>query len=154
MNTEVKFQPIDKNLAYELLDFATHGKIGQSLTIDNVTYKLDHISIGTSQFWRSRSASVYYRTGRSVIRISDHWSANPSRPRSRKANCGEIGGKWEWSEDGSDQFWKSGATWTIDTSESLEWSRYTRKYPWVMHAGKAGLSVLNRSVSHWKEKAA
>lgn len=148
---KVRFQPIDSSLAEKLLDFATHGKVGQSIVIDGVEYRLDHISVGKNSFWRSRSASVYYRTGRSVIRISDHWSANPSRPRSRKANCGEIGAKWEWDEDHEDQVWKSGATWLIDTAKSVEWSRYAGRYPWVMHAGKAGLVALNKSVNHWSK---
>lgn len=149
--TTVTFKSISSDLAAKLLDFATYGKIGQSLSIDGVEYRLDFISIGKNRFWRSRSASVYFRTGRSVIRISDHWSANPARPRSRKANCGEIGGKWEWDEDGSDQHWKTGATWVIDTADSVDWGRYAGRYPWVMHAGKAGLSVLNKSVDHWTE---
>ena len=112
---KVKFKPIDSSLAEKLLDFATRDKVGQSIVVNGTWYRLDHISVGKNSFWRSRSASVYYRTGRSVVRISDHWSANPSRPRSRKANCGEIGDKWARAEDQEDQGWKTCANWLMAT---------------------------------------
>jgi hypothetical protein len=137
MSITVRFTEIEDNVARELLDFATRKNIGQAITVDGVEYVLDGISQGSSAFWRSRGLSIYYRAGRSVVRISDHWSQSNHHERSRKFNCGRIGGHQ--------------AHWIIDNSAParLTFDRYAGKYPWTMLAGKSGLVQLNKSVPHW-----
>ena len=135
----VTFREVDDSLAQSLLAFATRKNIGQGLEIDGVDYTLDGIFQSSSAFWRSRGLSIYYRTGRSIIRISDHWSRSNHHARSRKFNCGCIGGH--------------NALWCIDNKSParLSLDRWGGKYPWLMLAGRAGLIQLNKSVPHWKE---
>lgn len=131
----VKFKEIDKNLALKLLDFVSPKNLNKSITIDGVEYIFDFMSKNSSQFWKSRGLSVYFKTNKSIIRISDHWAKSNYNEKSRKLNCGSIGGK----------------TWIIDnkTDEKIIFFKYAGKYPWAMLAGKAGLSKLNKSADHW-----
>jgi hypothetical protein len=133
----ITFQQIPNELAYRLLAFASKTRMGRTIEIDGKAYKLDHISQNSSQFYKSRGMSVYFRVDRSVIRISDHWCASNHHPRSRKLNCGSISGQF----------------WAIDngTADTLSWMPYAKQYPWVMLAGRAGLSVLNQTCDHWIE---
>lgn len=158
MNTTalVNFAPVPAATTRKLLDFAQRNNLGKTIEIDGETYVLDHMSIGKSAFFRSRSCSIYYKVGRSIIRISDHWSHTPDRPRSRKLNCGQIGGKFvpSFDEDGyyERSQWKTGSVWALPAGmERIQWTRYAGKYPWELYAGRAGLVKLNKSVDHWKE---
>ena len=98
----VRFKEIPDAQARLLLDFAERKNIGKSLDIEGVEFNLDAIFLNSSGFWRSRGLSIYFRTGRSVVRISDHWSESKHHDRSRKLNCGPLG-----SHD---------AVWAIDNS--------------------------------------
>lgn len=154
----VTFKPIPATLANKLLTFAQRKNIGKQTEIDGSVYTLDHMSIGTSAYFRSRSCSIYYRVNRSVIRISDHWSHTPDHPRSRKLNCGEIRGRWQhhYDDDGyhTETRWKPGVIWQLPAgAERIQWTSYTGKYPWELYAGSAGLTVLNKSTDHWKQGA-
>lgn len=133
----ITFRPIPDTIANQLLEFATRPRIGKSIDIEGETYTLDYISQNSNRFFQSRGMSVYYRVGRSVVRISDHWSASNHHPRSRKLNCGSISGQF----------------WGIDNSSAntLSWGRYAGQYAWVMLAGRAGLSRLNKTCDHWIE---
>lgn len=131
-----KFREIPTAVARELIGFIDRRNIGKSLEIDGVSYTLDYISHNSSAFWRSRGLSVYFRTRRSVIRISDHWSSSNGFERSRKLNCGPISGK----------------TWVIDNTSRtrLACFKYAGRFPFEMLAGICGLSVLNRECDHWQ----
>lgn len=133
------FQEIPAPLAMALIDFIDRRNIGKSIEFEGVEYVLDFISHNTSAFFQSRGLSVYFRTGRSVIRISDHWSASNHNARSGKLNCGLISGK----------------RWEIDnrSTRKLACFRYAGRFPFQMLAGKCGLSVLNRECDHWKVAA-
>lgn len=142
----VRFRPISKELTHALLAFASNKNLGQTIEIGGETYTLDYLSVGRSSYWRSRSASVYYRVGRSVVRISDHWSAMREHPRSQKLNCGCIGGGY----DEETNTYKPSAYWELHGAQEVEhWALYAGRYPWRMFGGRAGLSVLNRGTTHW-----
>ena len=131
----INFKSIDEKLATELLDFAQYSNIGQITEIDGASYKLDHISRSSSSFFKSRGLSIYYRHKKSVIRISDHWSASVGNDRSRKLNCGLI----------------DGHKWIVSKSEKVETHKFGGgKYAFQMLAGIAGLSTLNKTCEHWK----
>lgn len=133
----VTFTEIDDRITVALLQFAERKHVGKPITIDGVDYTLDGIFHSTSQFFRSRGLSIYFRTGRSIVRISDHWSRSNHHPRSRKFNCGPLGGYAAW--------------WVIDNRSParVSFDRYAGKYPWTMLAGRAGLTAVNKSVPHW-----
>lgn len=129
------FKQIPNDLANKLLAFVDRRNLGKSTEIDGVSYTLDHISQNSSKFWKSRGLSVYFRAGRSVIRISDHWSKSTGNDRSRKLNCGFIGDcQWFIDNDG-------GAPLSLD--------KYAGKFPWKMLAGKCSLATLNKTCDHW-----
>lgn len=132
----VRWKPVPYELVETLLAFVHANNVGKAIAVDGVEYVLDHISHNTNAFWRSRGLSVYYRVGRSVIRISDHWSKTNHHPRSRKLNCGAIAGAW----------WELADT---TATQPHAFSYRSGKYPWKLLAGKAGLSKLNKSVDHW-----
>ena len=131
----ITFKPISDEIALQLIAFVNQRNLGKSITIDGKTYTLDHISIGKSAFWKSRSYSVYFRVGRSVVRISDHWSETTHHPRSQKLNCGAI----------------RSAYWVLadKSRQTLESTYQSGQYPWALKAGIAGLTALNKSVDHW-----
>lgn len=134
MIASAKFKPIDPALAKKLLAFVGRPNLGHAVEIDGVTYTLVYISQNSSAFFRSRGLSVYFKTGRSIVRISDHWSESIGNDRSRKLNCGSISGK----------IWvMAGAT------ARIEFGKYAGKYPWVMLAGKCGLTSLNKTCDHF-----
>lgn len=135
--SKVTFRQIPDTIANALLDFASRPNIGKSIDVAGETYTLDYISQNSSRFFQSRGISVYFRVGRSVVRISDHWCQSNRHDRSRKLNCGSISG----------QFWR------IENRDAgtLFWGRYSGAYPWVMLAGRAGLNVLNKTCDHWIE---
>lgn len=124
----VKFNGVANALTHHLLDFATRNNLGKTTTFNNQKYTLDFLSIS------DKSCSIYYRTRRSVIRISDHWSCCHERPKSRKFNCGSI----------------SGHFWMLDRpTEPIgfkRWSGFKRS----MLAGQCSLAVLNKSCAHWR----
>lgn len=131
-----KFSPIRPELARELLTFVSAANVGKAIEIEGKTYRLDHISRNSSRFFQSRGLSIYFRTGRSVIRISDHWGASVGNEKSRKLNCGSISGKF----------------WTLaGPTDRLSFDRWAGKYPWVMLAGICGLASLNKTCDHWSE---
>lgn len=133
----VAWRAVPDDLARALLEFANHRNLGKTLEVEGATYVLDYISRSSSSFHVSRGLSVYYRTKRSVIRISDHWTASRGFPRSRKLNCGPI-----------DRYW-----WYVKNrpGESISFAGLgAGKYPFRMIAGIAGLAVLNKSCPHWR----
>lgn len=132
------FKEIDSNLAYTLLNFASYKNLGKTIDINGVNYTLDYISMHRRGFGGSRGLSVYFTVGRSVIRISDHWSKTNHHPRSRKFNCRQIDSAW----------------WELDdkSKDTIEFSKLSAgKYPWVLKAGICGKSKLNKTVPHWKK---
>lgn len=131
----VNFKPIEPALAAELMGFVHAKNINQSITIDGTEYTLDFISHNTNARRQSRSLSVYFSVGRSIIRISDHWSES-AYSRSQKLNCGQIDSAW----------------WTALKSEAFSYDGYRAgRYPWKLLAGIAGKTALNKSVPHWKK---
>lgn len=131
----VNFRPVPEKLTRQLLNFVQTKNLGKSITIDGTEYTLDYIS--ESHRKTSRGLSIYFRVERSILRISDHWSQTAGNPRSRKLNCGRI----------------DTAYWALDNhpaSQPLTFTWHAGKYPWRVMAGKAGLSILNKSVTHWK----
>lgn len=134
--SQVTFKQIDQNLAQQLIDFMNSRNIGKSIVIDNIKYTLEHISLNKNQFFGSRGLSVYYKTGKSIIRISDHWAKSKHYDRSRKLNCGLISGK----------------NWCINNKPDTKvyCSTYAGKYAFEMLAGIAGLSKLNKTCDHFK----
>lgn len=63
----------------------------RKFSVDGKTYTLSFASENKSSFWKSRSKSFYFIQGKSLIRISDHWSKSlPEYSRSQKLNCGFI----------------------------------------------------------------
>lgn len=130
------FKQIPADLARHLISFVDRRNLGKSIDIGGKAYTLDHISHNTSAFWRSRGLSVYFRTGRSVIRLSDHWSKSNGFERSRKLNCGLI----------------SGQDWQIENRDmnKLYCEKYAGRFPFEMLAGKCGLSKLNKTCEHWR----
>lgn len=137
--TTANFKQIDDALANQLLAFVRTNNIGKSITIDGKIYTLDHISQSSSQFFQSRSISIYFRTGRSIIRISDHWSRSNHHPKSRKFNCGSLGGHF--------------CQWVIDdkTPTTLDCTYRCGKFAHKMLAGICGLTVLNKTAPHWNK---
>lgn len=121
MSYFVNFTPISNKLAYQLLEFVDRRNIDKSIVIDGKTYKLNHISVNSNQFWKSRGFSCYFRVDRSIVRISDHWASSVGNDKSRKLNCGQISGK----------------RWNIGISDRLFFGKYAGKYSWVLLAGKA-----------------
>ena len=131
----VQFTPInDPDLVAALLDFAMHKNIGKVITVQGTDYELDYISESHRPI--GRGLSIYYRVGRSILRISDHWSRTQGYERSRKLNCGGIDTAW----------WE-----LVGPAREYSFNRYSGTYPWRMLAGKAGLGKLNKSVDHWKK---
>lgn len=128
------FKPVSRDIAQRLADFICSKNVGKSVAINGETYRLDYISRNSSQFFRSRGLSAYFRVGRSVVRISDHWSKSKGHERSRKLNCVSISGK-QWELAGR--------------SEKIYLSWQSGKYPWVLLAGRCGLSSLNKTCDHF-----
>lgn len=136
MNSIAKFKPIDPALARALLEFVDRRNLGKTVEIDGQDYVLSYISQNSNAFFQSRGLSIYFKTARSIIRISDHWSKSLGNDRSRKLNCGSISGK----------------TWILDgATDRISFDRYAGKYPWVMLAGRCGLASLNKTCDHWSE---
>lgn len=136
--SRVLFKPVSASLARELISATAGRSIGKSIDIDGQSYTLDHVSRSNHRLFKSRGISIYWRVGRSVIRISDHWSTSRHFSKSDKLNCGSISGKY----------------WDIANRPVHAFESYylAGKYPFRMIAGVAGLTVLNRSCDHWKGK--
>lgn len=139
MRTTAVFKPIEMELIVKLMDFARYrSNIGKTICIEGVEYELKHVSMKKNFRTKSRSLSVYFLVGKSVIRISDHWSETKNHPRSKKLNCGQIDSAW-WELDDKDR-------------ETLEFKGLeSGKYPWVLKGGICGKTVLNKTVDHWKK---
>ncbi len=97
--------PLDAGDAERLLcDYEIHAEVGFGKKLftgsngkdaagNNPIWHVEHLSQGTHPFLRSRGYSLYLRRfgSRSIVRISDHWTATgDAAPRSRKMNCGAI----------------------------------------------------------------
>ncbi len=84
--TDTDFKAIDPGLAEKLFRAAYRGEIakGGKIEIDGTEYTLDYVSRGDG------SESYYFRTGNSIVRISDHWSKTPGMADERKFNVGNI----------------------------------------------------------------
>lgn len=129
------FKKINSKVARQLVDFIDRRNLGKAVVIDGKEYVLDHISHNPSGFFNSRGLSVYFRVGKSIVRISDHWAASPEAfARSRKLNCGHISGK----------------QWVTEAVEKVYCHKYAGRFPFEMLAGICGLSVLNKECDHWR----
>lgn len=132
--TSAAFKPIPITLANKLLAFLDRRNLNKSIEIDGKSYELIFISQNSSAFFKSRGLSVYFKTGRSIIRISDHWAQSIGNDRSRKLNCGSISGK----------------SWVMSAAAPRVYcSKYAGKFDWVMLAGICGLSALNKTCDHF-----
>lgn len=127
------FRPLDASVARELIEFSCSSRnVGKSVDVLGKTYTLEHISRSTSAFWKSRGISLYFRTGRSVVRISDHWSETNGMDRSRKFNCGKIGSSfWKIDNHGDDDI--------IET-----YSHSAGRFPHRVLAGVCSMRSLER----------
>lgn len=139
-NSKINWMPIHETLANQLLEFAlkVRSKIGKSIELYGETYTLDYVSQSHTTYYSQpqRSLSVYFRVGRSVVRISDHWASSRHHPRSKKLNCTDI----------------DGHEWHID-NKAPAFSFHglgCGKYSWVLLAGRASLVQLNRTCKHWR----
>ncbi len=124
-NTKANFKQFDNSIAKELIQKTRYKKQNSKIELKNGDiYEVLYISISKNSFFKSRSASFYYRKkgGKSIIRISDHWSKSNNNDRSRKLNCGYI----------------SSCYWTINNKKDNEifvHGFYSGKYPYKMLAG-------------------
>ena len=131
-NTLADFSVISPELT-EALFLASTGrkalKEGESIEIGGRTYTLDHISFSAyNPFFRQRGLSIYYRTGDSIVRLSDHWSNTGSTfVKSRKLNCGRI----------------SSCLWNLNGAKNTDLvdmkGHQSGKYPWRIIGGEARL---------------
>lgn len=128
------FRQVPDEVTLALADFLDARNLGRGLTVDGQRYTLDYLSVTTGG--PRRGFSVYYLTGRSVVRISNHWSVSRGHPRSRLLNCGQIDSAW----------------WEIDnrTVETVPVTYRSGRYPWQTLAGVCGKTVLNQTVPHWR----
>ncbi len=118
INTKANFKPFDEKIGEKILDSFVKAKrkkkFNGKFNVGNDEYELLHFSEPKrNSFFKSRQMSIYFRKkrGRSVIRISDHWSESTSNPRSRKLNAGFLNScywtaNWDWHK--SDVFDFSG----------------------------------------------
>jgi hypothetical protein len=131
----VNFTPIEISLANKLIEFISRKNLGKTIIIDNKKYKLEFISHNSNSFFKTRRLSVYFKVDKSIIRISDHWVKSVGNNKSHKLNCHSISGK----------------NWIINKkTERIYCTWNCGRYPWVMLAGKAGLSKLNKSCDHFR----
>lgn len=149
------FKHIPYQLAKQLVDFACSRNIGKIINVDGKDYQLDHISAKCSAFFRSRSVSIYYRVGRSVIRLSDHWSASKFFPRSKKMNCGLMGGGLAGYDETGEKVYKDAIRWSLANKDDRR--VWCNRFGFYRHGtnisgGICGLSVLNKECSHWKKE--
>lgn len=134
-HTRATFNPLDREVARALLKFAAQrSAVGRTIELGGRVYTLEHISRTTSAFWRSRGLSIYFRSGRSVVRISDHWSQSRHHRRSRKLNCGHI----------------ASCFWSIRNraDDAMECYDFGGKYPYKMIAGICGLNGFKKAIGH------
>lgn len=139
MINKVVFKQIDDNLANQLIAFCYKKNLNKTITIENVEYTLDYLKVDSSAFFKSRSFSAYFKVGRSIIRISDHWAKSKFKDKSQKMNCISVSGK----------------SWSINnkTKDTLSVFQFAGKYPFQVFAGIASLSKLNKDCDHWNKKA-
>jgi hypothetical protein len=134
MTNKATFKPLDKSTAQKLADLICVKNLNGTFDVDGKSYTLVYVSRNSSQFFRSRGLSAYFKVGRSIVRVSDHWAKSEGFERSRKLNCGSISGKlWE-IEAGAEKVltsWRAG------------------KYSWELLAGICGLSRLNKTCDHF-----
>ena len=108
-DTFAYFKPLAPTIGRALVAFAYRRNLGKAVTIDGKRYTLRHLSIGKNAMFRSRGYSVYFERGRSVVRVSDHWSASRHSPRSGKLNCGFLRScSWKILDRKGDRFEASG----------------------------------------------
>ena len=129
-DTRAEFRPLDRAVAKVLVEFASGRRVGKTITVEGQDYTLTHISESYNAFWHSRGLSVYYRRGRSVVRISDHWSRSRHHQRSRKLNCGPI----------------ATCFWTIADNADTLFETYHRsgRYPRRMMGGVLGVNGFRK----------
>lgn len=88
INTKATFDCVDPIIAEKLLQFSASASVGDEVTIDEITYVLNFLSIRKRRD-KIKSLSVYYEVNDSILRISDHWSSSDSY-NSERFNCGNI----------------------------------------------------------------
>lgn len=152
MNNEVVFKPVSRQLALQLIAAVRGKKVGTTIDIDGETYTYDYCSIKSAALHRGRGFSLYFKVGKSIIRISDHWTRSNGNDRSRKFNCGAIGSMIVHTSDG-DIEWDENKPqyWVIDNDDQPFESTYlSGRFPHRLLAGKASLAKLNKVCEHWK----
>ena len=132
--TTATFKALDTKTAQALASFIGNRNYQKSIEIDGRSYTLVYISRNSSAFFRSRGLSAYFKTGRSIVRISDHWAMSEGYDKSRKLNCGSISGK-NWVLSGK-------------TAKVIcDWN--AGRFGWEMLAGICGLASLNKTCDHF-----
>lgn len=130
------WKKIDLELTKFLIEKFSPKNVNKTFSFNDKQYTLLYISKNSSKFFRSRSLSVYFKTGRSIIRLSDHWSHFEPKPKSQKMNCGFISKSNFWKLVSKATNWCS--TWSCG------------KFPWDLYAGKISLAILNKKCDHFK----
>ena len=96
-STNADFKPVAPGDALLILQwFFTKSKFKKPksgedfLILNDLLITPDFVSNSKNSYWKSRSISYYFRTGKNeIIRISDHWSKS-QYDKSKKLNCGFI----------------------------------------------------------------
>ena len=135
-DTRANFEIFDNKLSENILNAFKKAKRKKNFTgkfkVGSDEYELLHFSEPKrNRFFKSRQISIYFRKkrGRSVIRISDHWSETTSHKRSRKLNAGYLNTCYWTANSGSkerDTFLFSGLS--------------AGSYDWVLLSGVCSLA--------------
>ena len=149
------FKEIPARLASRLVAFGEdwRNKVGDAVTIDGLSYVMTYRHAGKNKFFRSRGISIYFHVGRSIIRLSDHWSQSNNFPKSKKMNCGIIGSSFIGYDNDDNKLYSRGVRWSIDnkTKTRIMTRMLGGRYPSYLMAGICGLTVLNKECDHWKK---
>lgn len=130
----VEFKKLDSddlNKIERVLDFSDKDLNSLELELSIGKAKVVYNGgVKTSSFHISNSRSIYFKVNKSIIRVSDHWSQNTKKPRSRKQNCGLIDiHRWVLNDD----------------HELWSYKGYPKKYgPRKMTAGIASVLKLRK----------
>lgn len=91
--TNAHFRPVCPKMGQKymraILEWRRKRNKPEFIEVDGEKWTVDHQSQSKNALHRSRSNSFYLTNGKSVVRISDHWSAS-KYDRSHKFNCGMI----------------------------------------------------------------
>lgn len=148
------FKEISQDLAHELVTFAKRRgvKAGDSIVIEGKKYIFNYRSQNKDSFFHSRSISLYFRVGRSVVRIADHWSKSKLFDRSRKMNCGRLGGGICGVDEKGYALYSKGVFWELaNKTRKQVYFMFFNRFESPLIGGICGLKVLNKECNHWKK---